>query len=481
MAQCATGLLGRCWKPAGLALVALHALLLGLSSRFSHRVAATERPIVGLVVLGLAAGALYCVVVVALRHRRRGSANLLFIASVGIALRLLLLSSQPILETDYYRYLWDGAVVVNGFNPYAHAPAAVLGSAPSSDAVPDRLVRLAMASGSEIAGVNHPHLRSVYPPVAQAAFALAYGIRPWSLAAWRAVLAVADVGTVLLLCRLLRRMRIPLGFLAIYWWNPILVKETYNSGHVDVVALPFVVGAVLAAIEKRPTWTAVLVGLGMGVKLWPVVLLPVLLRTSTRTLLQGAMPLGIFTILSAALAAPVLLAGPGSDSGLVAYGRSWEMNDALFMVVAGLTKLVLSLFRVDSDHHALAARGLVACLVGGWALWSARRRPTTPADLCGRCLSILAVMFLLSPTQFPWYAIWMMPFLATSPRLSLLLMTALLPLYYLRFDLSGRGLEHVFDHWVVWIEYLPVLIALFLEWTRCRHSRTIASSAGAAG
>jgi hypothetical protein len=52
-----------------------------------------------------------------------------------------------------------------------------------------------------------------------------------------------------------------------------------------------------------------------------------------------------------------------------------------------------------------------------------------------------------------------------------LLLTALLPLYYLRFDLKARGLEHVFDHGVVWIEYLPVWIAIFLEWTRFRRTK----------
>ena len=51
---------------------------------------------------------------------------------VGLGLRLLLLASEPILEVDFNRYLWDGGTVARGYNPYAVAPARI-GALPYDD------------------------------------------------------------------------------------------------------------------------------------------------------------------------------------------------------------------------------------------------------------------------------------------------------------------------------------------------------------
>jgi hypothetical protein len=45
-----------------------------------------------------------------------------------------------------------------------------------------------------------------------------------------------------------------------------------------------------------------------------------------------------------------------------------------------------------------------------------------------------------------------------------LLLTALLPLYYLRFWLDVRDQSLLFDHGVVWVEFLPVWLLLAREW-----------------
>jgi len=69
----------------------------------------------------------------------------------------------------------------------------------------------------------------------------------------------------------------------------------------------------------------------------------------------------------------------------------------------------------------------------------------------------------LSPTQFPWYAIWMLPLLALRPRLSLLLLMVLLSLYHLRYYFDARDTVAVFDNWLVWGEYVPVWALLVWE------------------
>jgi hypothetical protein len=96
--------------------------------------------------------------------------------------------------------------------------------------------------------------------------------------------------------------------------------------------------------------------------------------------------------------------------------------------------------------------------------WLARSPIRDGQDFCQRCLLAVAAVFLLSPTQFPCYYVWLIPLLAIRPQASLLLLTVLLPLYYLRFFFLSRGQAAVFDYGIVWLEYLPVWMLLWWEW-----------------
>ena len=48
--------------------------------------------------------------------------NLKLFLSLALALRLLLIFSLPMIEDDFWRYLWDGRVLAHSLNPYAFAP-----------------------------------------------------------------------------------------------------------------------------------------------------------------------------------------------------------------------------------------------------------------------------------------------------------------------------------------------------------------------
>ena len=95
-----------------------------------------------------------------------------------------------------------------------------------------------------------------------------------------------------------------------------------------------------------------------------------------------------------------------------------------------------------------------------------KRAPRDPDVLCNRFLIVTAAVFLLAPAQFPWYYTWLVPFLVLVPSSALLTLTALLPLYYLRFYLDFRGQARLFDYGIVWLEYVPVWILLAWAWRR---------------
>jgi hypothetical protein len=298
--------------------------------------------------------------------------------------------------------------------------------------------------------------------VSQLAFALAHRLAPFSLTAWRLVLTAFDLATLALLFALLRTLNLPLLFLTIYWWNPLFLKEIINSAHLDVLALPFALGAVLLALKGAPGLALAPLAGGIGVKLWPLVLAPLVLRplfSQPRRLALGVLLLGTLSLL---LFLPVLAAGGGESAGFWAYARQWEMNDALFK---GLHWGVLAVLGIFGSYAAAPAvtRILVLVLLTVWIFYQVRPPLEDGRDFCERALLLLAALFLLSPTQFPWYYVMIIPFITLRPRWSLLLLTALLPLYYLRYYFLARGQAAWFDYGLVWLEYVPVWLLLLKE------------------
>ena len=98
-----------------------------------------------------------------------------------------------------------------------------------------------------------------------------------------------------------------------------------------------------------------------------------------------------------------------------------------------------------------------------WIFIQTVKYDLSKTDLFKRSLFIVAALFLISPTQFPWYYTWLLPLLAVVPKFSLILLTTQLSLYYLRFYLEPRGLLDIFNNYVVWIEFVPVWALLIAE------------------
>ena len=91
-----------------------------------------------------------------------------------------------------------------------------------------------------------------------------------------------------------------------------------------------------------------------------------------------------------------------------------------------------------------------------------------PASLLRGSFICIAALFLLSPTQFPWYFLWVAPLLPLFPVRGLLLAVVTLPLYYAYFHLEPRGAGSAQTYYVVWLVWLPVWALLAFDLFRHR-------------
>ena len=447
----------------GVLSLILYAVIAWLSQSFSYGQGHQDRPILGFVGLYGVAFLVYAVAVWRVRRQAIEAGSLTLVLIFAGLFRIVLLFSAPIQEDDFYRYLWDGRVVASGLNPYRFSPQAV--QTDNGKEGPLQPYR-ELAEADEhmallLARINHPEVPTIYPPVAQAVFGLAALIAPGSLLALRLVFFCFDLAVCLVIIRLLCHLGSSPLWVLMYAWSPLVIKETLNSAHYDVVPTFLLVLALLAVVTGRLSVGFLSLGGAILGKVFPVVLLPLfawqarrrdgLGRAGRGLALTGLVVLGGY--------APFVAAGSGLWQGFVTFAEHWQTNSLVFPL----------LHQMIADRWL--ANGLVAgCLVGavGVALgWNSEGHDDR--FLYG-CFCVMGALLLLSPVGNPWYFLWVMPFVCLFPRASWLLLSGLLGLYYTAFYFLYRGEPETF-RWVVWLEYLPFYAVLVWETWRRRMGR----------
>ncbi len=448
---------------AGTLLVACAIALTLLSSQFTYEYAVPDMPVLVFVAVLAAAGAAYLLAAYAtfriaqteLATSGWTSALVLVVLCGGIA-RAVLAFSEPMLEDDYQRYLLDGAMTVAGHNPYAITPSGL-------EATTDpELKSLATSAGVVLLRINHPEIRTIYPPGAQVFFALAHLIKPFSLPAWRGVVMAADLATFALLLALLHTAGRPLIWSTLYWWNPIVIKELTNSVHMEAVLMPFILAAVWCAVRRRPWAATLFVAAAGAIKIWPLALFPILMRCASK---RWAVWLGTMVLLGGITllwVTPMVLAGLDQSAGVVAYAEKWRTNSAMFSTLLGIANLtgIPDLIGLSFNH---VARGLILLIVFAAGLSLAVRRPENIEVAIQRIGLIVIVIFLVSPAQFPWYVVWISPFLAFLPLPGLLVLALTMPLYYVAFHLMSINAFPLFNNIVIWLVWCPVWALLIMQ------------------
>lgn len=445
------------WVCLGTSLLALTIVFTLLSPLFGYSYQVVDMPVFWLAFGLCGAGALYLILpwtIRASQSLKPGLAKSLLWAmlAAGLAMRLILFASEPALEDDFQRYLWDGAVTAQGLNPYAKSPEA----AKAADPQLMPLGRLALESGQVLGRINHPDLRTIYPPVAQGAFALVHKLSPWSLNAWRGLILALDMISIALLLLLLRDLgRSPL-WAALYWWNPIVLKELFNSAHMDALLAPLILGALLLAIRKRPIAATACLTFAAGVKIWPLILLPLIWREILDRPKILIAAISLTAIACALFAWPVLTAGFDASSGFAAYASEWKTNSALFPQLELLARFILDAAGLDAIKPGLLARAGVVSVLAAVIILQCRTTAGSAQDMARKFLIVTAALFLLSPAQFPWYYLWTLPLLACFPVPGLLALSATLPLYYTSFYFITHQSYEIFSQQIVWLIWLPV-------------------------
>jgi rSAM/selenodomain-associated transferase 2 len=359
-------------------------------------------------------------------HRPQVSTMLWICLTLGVVWRLPFVAAPPRLSNDIYRYVWDGRVQRLGHNPYVSAPGD-----PGLQHLHSPVTRL----------TEHAALPTIYPPAAELYFRLVAAAGE-SVLAFKLAFLLCDLLTIAMLWRILRAERRSPWWLLGYAWHPLVVLEGIGGGHVDLLGVLLISAVVLAFAEGRRVTGAVLFALAAAVKFLPVVLVPLFWRRlRLRDVLAGV----------TALAGLYLWFVPGSGGlptgSLRTYAENWRFNGPAFRAMEA----------VFGERLALAVPIVAGLLASTWA----RRRWGLTAPEAWAWPMAAALFFL--PAIYPWYLLWLTPFLGTAATLPLLAWSLTIPLTHVVWQSELAGSGWVLPPWVPWVEY-SVVLAVALVW-----------------
>ena len=328
--------------------------------------------------------------------------------------------APPGVDDDIHRYVWDGRVQRLGLSPYAVVP---------SDP------KLRNLHTSQTRGLNNPDLPSPYPAGAQLFFRGVTWIHE-STFTLKIAFLICDFAIALVLLDMLRQNRQEPHLVLLYAWNPLLAIEVAGSGHIDIVgALLLVIS--FAALGRR--WRAIAgmaFGLAVAVKLLPIVLLPLYWK---RIRVRHAL-LALTAV--AVLYLPFLKDGALPIGSLLTYVQTWRFNDLVFA-------------KLEQAAPQIAA-GIPVVIGFAVAVWLRMRSQASSAEAFAWPM---AASLLSAPVVYPWYLLWLTPFLRSASTLPIVIWTVSIIPTYVVWHRRTLGYSWTVPGWGLEIEYGAVALA----------------------
>lgn len=345
------------------------------------------------------------------------------VVAIGLVLAGLwhvpFLLAQPGSDDDVHRYVWDGRVQRHGYNPYLVVP---------NDPA------FAGLHTPETRTLNNPEVPSPYPPGAQLFFRAVTAIRE-SVFALKAAFVICDLAIVFVVLDVLRKTGQGAHWVLAYAWHPLLAIEVAGSGHVDIVgALLLLVSA--AALGRRwRTVAAVAFGLAVSVKFVPIVLAPLYWkRIRVGDAVLAALVFGLLYV-------PFLDHGRILIGSLGAYVQRFRFNDPVFAMLE----------RVATPQLVAGLAALVGLFSAAWL------RKKSEAWPSGAFAWPMAASLFCAPVVYPWYLLWLLPFLRSVSTLPLIIWTVSIIPTYVVWHLRTLGRPWAVPDWITLLEYGSVV------------------------
>ncbi len=295
----------------------------------------------------------------------------------------------PILEDDFYRFLWDGRLLVEEGSPYGIPPSSFFADANLSDKFSDIL-------GS----INHPDVSTIYGPVLQWLFAVAYLVAPGELWPLKVIILFADIGVIALLLFILKLRNAPFYHIILYAWSPLIIKEFIVSVHPDVIGVLLLLLGIILSFRGLAYWSAVVLALAVSAKIFAFIVVPLLLGFAVKRWL-------VFIAVCVLVSIPLGVKAAWVPDGLVVMATHWFFNAPLYSL------LTLDIFMplLSFNEIKVLLLSIFSCI---W-FYFFFIKSLNENSLTIRGDYLFLFFFLCLPAFNAWYLVWLLPFAVIWP------------------------------------------------------------------
>ncbi|MGB9202695.1 MAG: hypothetical protein WCB94_01845 [Terriglobales bacterium] len=334
----------------------------------------------------------------------------------------------PGADDDIHRYVWDGRLQRLGYNPYIVVP-----SDPAAKGL----------HTAETRNLNNPDLPSPYPAGAEVFFRAVTTIQE-STFALKVAFVVCEFAIVFVLLDVLRCTGQGAHLVLAFAWNPLLAVEVAGSGHIDIVGALLLLVSAAALVRRWRATAAVALGLAIAVKFLPVVLLPLYWkRVRIRDAALAAVVVGLLYV--PFLDRSFFIHGRIPMGSLGTYVQSFRFNGPVFAI----------LDRVAPPQLLVGLAVLVGLATATWLRIRSAAPELSPDQFAWPMFAWpMAASLLCAPVVFPWYLLWLLPFLTSASTWLIIIWTvSIFPTYVMW---HWRILGHpwgALPGWVMLLEY----------------------------
>ncbi|NOY63474.1 MAG: hypothetical protein GXP10_10075 [Gammaproteobacteria bacterium] len=300
--------------------------------------------------------------------------------------------STPLFENDHYRYLWEGKLLLNGFNPYLYPPNAP---------------ELAHILFSEKAHIAFNTLTTIYPPLALIWFGLG-GMLDFN--SGMTLLMLLNGALVYLIFSRLKGKVTPWHLVLVF---PFLQKEYVQAIHIDLLAATFILIylTTLTTAANTNLWRRSLMGLvyisaSFWTKILGIVLLPFLFFSTPSTIRKKPVFIALLVITLLSLPLFIVYISDGNLSGFKSFSANWVWNP-------GFYSLLTSLFDTPTEQariYTFIGYGLYLVAIAVLLLRQLKdSKWSLKIDESWLYIYLIfAGLMFFTPVYNPWYAIWLL-------------------------------------------------------------------------
>lgn len=353
-----------------------------------------------------------------------------------VLLACLACSSLPceLFTDDILRYEWDGWLTIHQVSPFSLPPNA-------SD-----LQYLRFDTGVQLLPDTLPYasMLTIYPPGAQALFAVASFVSGGDAVVWKLVLWLIFTTLGVSAWRMSEPRQ--KNWIILCALSPVVLLHGFIDGHIDLAMALVMMMSISARRSHRIILSGILLGAAISIKYLPVVALPMLLIGLERRD-KGRLIAATF---GALLTIYLPFAGPNILGSLGTFTASWQTNSAAYTLLAALVGDTLT-------RPLLLVLGLAfsGVIINRW-----RQQPDVAIAMA------LVTLAGISPVVHPWYLIAPLALMPVAPLRSVITWTCTICLYavgYSTYKGSGVWLEHPA---ALAFEFIPVAVALIVDYQR---------------